>query len=88
MVEVNLRDLDRLQCQYLHEVLHHHEIPKQKINMDGEDEEINIDDIVIQESSDEESVHENDSDDEQLFLNGWLLLNRESAEQEQGSVVI
>ena len=54
-----------------------------EINMDGDEDEINIDDIVVRDSGE-------DSDDEfgLINLHGWLLLNRESAEQERGGVAI
>ena len=58
--------------------------------MDGEEEDINNGDVVAQDSSEGESDLEYHSDDELILLdwNGWLLLNREIAEQEQGTIVI
>ena len=54
--------------------------------MDGEDEEDVNQEEIVEESSDEDAEVGNDSDDEQGFLNlnGWLLLNRESEEDDEG----
>lgn len=62
--------------------------PGLKINkMDGEEsDEINNDDEILRDSSDDEDEEDADVDEEQfLQLNGWLLLDREPIHEEPGS---